>query len=90
MTNEERDIQRKLRVLQHAEKVGNARKACRYFGVGRSSPAALLAGRPPGRGNDRDAFHEDLIATMRRGVNGSGLLTSWQQRHGCCRSDERR
>ena len=37
MTNEARDIQRKLRVLQHAEKIGNARKACRYFGVGRSS-----------------------------------------------------
>lgn len=37
MMNEERDIQRKLRVLQHAEKIGNARKACRYFGVGRSS-----------------------------------------------------
>ena len=37
MTNEERDIQRKLRVLQHAEKIGRARKACRYFGVGRSS-----------------------------------------------------
>ena len=37
MTNEERDIQRKLRVLQHAEKIGNARKACRYFGIGRSS-----------------------------------------------------
>jgi hypothetical protein len=31
MTNEKRDIQRKLRVLQHAEKIGNARKACRYF-----------------------------------------------------------
>lgn len=37
MTNEEREIQRKLRVLQHAGKIGNARKACRYFGVGRSS-----------------------------------------------------
>ena len=36
MTNEERDIQRKLSVLQHAEKIGNARKACRYFGVGRT------------------------------------------------------
>lgn len=32
MTNEERDIQRKLSVLQHAGKIGNARKACRYFG----------------------------------------------------------
>jgi hypothetical protein len=37
MTTEKRDIQRKLRVLQHAEKIGRARKACRYFGVGRSS-----------------------------------------------------
>ena len=37
MTNEERDTQRKLRELQHAETIGNARKACRYFGVGRSS-----------------------------------------------------
>ncbi len=34
MTNEERDIQRNLRALQHAERIGNARKACRYFGVG--------------------------------------------------------
>ena len=37
MTNDERDIQRKLRVLQHAEKIVNARKACRYFGIGTSS-----------------------------------------------------
>ena len=37
MTNEERYIQRKLRVHQHAEKIGNARKACRYFGIGKSS-----------------------------------------------------
>ena len=37
MTDEGRDIQRKFKVLQHAEKIGNARKACRYFGVGRSS-----------------------------------------------------
>jgi len=36
LTNEERDIQRKLRVLQHAEKIGNARKTCQYFGIGRS------------------------------------------------------
>ena len=31
MTNEERDIQRKPKVLQHVEKVG---KASRYFGAG--------------------------------------------------------
>jgi hypothetical protein len=28
MTNEERDIQRKLKVLQHAEKIGNVRRLC--------------------------------------------------------------
>ena len=37
MTNDEREIQRKLRALQYAEKVGDARKACRYFGIGKSS-----------------------------------------------------
>ncbi len=37
MTKEERDIQRKLKVLRHAEKTGDVGKTCRYFGVGRSS-----------------------------------------------------
>jgi hypothetical protein len=37
MTKEERDIQRKLKVLRHAEKIGDVGKTCRYFGVGRSS-----------------------------------------------------
>ena len=37
MTKEERDIQRKFKVLRHAMKIGDAGKTCRYFGVGRSS-----------------------------------------------------
>jgi transposase InsO family protein len=37
MTKEDRDIQRKLKVLRHAEKTGHVAKTCRYFGVGRSS-----------------------------------------------------
>lgn len=37
MTREERDIQRKFKVLRHAEKTGHVAKTCRYFGVGRSS-----------------------------------------------------
>jgi transposase len=37
MTKEDRDIQRKLKVLRYAEKFGDVAKACRYFGVGRSS-----------------------------------------------------
>lgn len=36
MTNEERSIHRKLRVLQQVERVGNARKAYWYFRIGRS------------------------------------------------------
>ena len=37
MPKEDRDIQRKLKVLRHAEKTGDVAKTCRYFGVGRSS-----------------------------------------------------
>ena len=37
MTKEDRDIQRKLKVLRHSEKFGGVAKTCRYFGVGRSS-----------------------------------------------------
>jgi len=37
MTNDQREIRRKLRVLQHAEESGNVHKTCRYFGIGRAS-----------------------------------------------------
>jgi transposase len=37
MTKEDRDIQRKLKVLRHAKKSGYVARTCRYFGVGRSS-----------------------------------------------------
>ena len=36
MTNEQREIHRKKRVFEHAERVGNVNKTCRYFGVARS------------------------------------------------------
>ena len=36
MNKAQRDIQRKLRVFNHAKKIGNIRKTCRYFGVPRS------------------------------------------------------
>ncbi|WP_425905388.1 hypothetical protein [Nitrobacter sp. TKz-YC02] len=32
-----RDVGYKLRVLQHADKIGDVGKACRYFGVARAS-----------------------------------------------------
>ena len=31
MTKQEHDIQRKLRVLRHAEKTGQVARTCRYF-----------------------------------------------------------
>ena len=37
MTKDQREIERKLRILRYAEKIGNVAKACRYFGIGRSS-----------------------------------------------------
>ena len=35
MNKAQRDIRRKTRVLEHAARIGNARKTCRYFGVAR-------------------------------------------------------
>ena len=33
MNKAQRDIRRKKRVLEHAARIGNVRKTCRYFGV---------------------------------------------------------
>ena len=37
MSKDQRDVVRKLRILQHAEATGQVARTCRYFGVGRSS-----------------------------------------------------
>ena len=37
MTSKERGIQRKRKVLLHAEQTGHVAKTCRYFGIGRAS-----------------------------------------------------
>jgi len=37
MTEEQRQIKLEKRVIEHAESHGNARLACRYFGVARST-----------------------------------------------------
>ena len=36
MSNAQQDIRRKRQVLEYAQEMGNVRKACRYFGIGRS------------------------------------------------------
>jgi transposase-like protein len=37
MNSDQREIQRKLQVLEHADRHGDVSKACRYFGIGRAS-----------------------------------------------------
>jgi transposase InsO family protein len=37
MTSDQREIRRKLRILEHAEKIGDISKTCRYFGIARAS-----------------------------------------------------
>ena len=37
MNNDQREIRRKLRFLEHADKSGSIAITCRYFGIGRSS-----------------------------------------------------
>lgn len=58
MTNEERDIQPILRVLQHAEKTGYDHKAYRHFGIGRSSFYTW-----------RDAYQKDGVADLKNTIS---------------------
>ena len=37
MTNDQREIRRKLRILEHAQTSGDVSRTCRYFGIGRAS-----------------------------------------------------
>ena len=37
MNNDQREIRRKLRILVHADRIGDVSKTCRYFGIGRAS-----------------------------------------------------
>lgn len=37
MNKDQREIQRKLRILRHADKIGHVARTCRYFGIGRAS-----------------------------------------------------
>ena len=37
MNSQQRDVQRKIKVLRHAEQAGCVARTCRYFGIGRAS-----------------------------------------------------
>ena len=36
-----REVSQKLRILKHAEEIGDVIKTCRYFGIGRASFLSL-------------------------------------------------
>jgi len=37
MNSDQREIQRKLRILEHADKIGDVSKTRRHFGIGRAN-----------------------------------------------------
>ena len=47
MTEKQRDIKRKLAVLEYADACGNVAKTCRYFGISRGLSSACSALRLP-------------------------------------------
>lgn len=77
MTKEERDIQRKLKVLRHAEKSGHVARTCRYFGVGRSSlyrwRAAYEQRGEAGRSSLRFLRAEGPLEWLRRVINAKPI-----------------
>jgi hypothetical protein len=60
MTHEQREIHRKKRILEYAERIGNINKTCRYFGVARSTRCAAVSAilRPPHEGQNPRHLHE--------------------------------
>ena len=62
MTNDQREIHRKKRVIEYAEKTGNTDKTCRYFGLARST--FFLC-----RARYRE-FGDDGLKSRRRGPTG--------------------
>lgn len=98
MTKAQRDIKRKLRVLNYAEEIGNVSKACRYFGISREAyyqwkrayekhgEKALINSKPcPENPKLRTAPEiEQKILHLRRKYHLGQLRISWylQRYHG--------
>lgn len=65
MGPKERDIKRRLRVLEHAEKIGNVRMTCRYFGLSRSTfyrwKTRYDKQGESGQKSDRDGNYAELL-----------------------------
>ena len=77
MTDDQREIQRKLRVLPHANRIGGVSKTCRYFGI---APSCFYRWRA--------AYREHGPHGLRPAdypVNSQALLLSpYRPRYRCC------
>jgi len=65
MTPKQREIQRKRRLIEYAERVGNVRKACRYYGVAMASGAGDVVLPKP---NQDGAIAVERAIALRRSV----------------------
>ena len=67
MNKAQQDIRRKTRVLEHAARIGNVRKTCRYFGVARSGfyvwKKAYETHGDEGRGNQKPCPYNPRLRT---------------------------
>lgn len=91
MTKAQRDIKRKLRILNYAKEIGNVSKACRYFGISREAyyqwkrayerhgEKALINSKPcPENPRLRTAPEiEEKIIYLRRTYHLGQLRISW-------------
>lgn len=91
MTNAQRDIKRKLRVLEHAASSGNVSKTCRYYGISRETfykwkrtlavegEAGLINSKPcPENPKLRTPAHiEEKVLHLRRTYHLGQLRIAW-------------
>jgi transposase InsO family protein len=103
MNEQEREIKRKKRVLEHAERIGNIHKTCRYFGIARSTfyvwrdayrehgDAGLVRKKPIARHHPNTTPQElvDKILHIRRAYHMGPQRIVWylERYHGVTTSD---
>jgi hypothetical protein len=62
MTPKDREIQRKLKILKHAEETAHVGRTCRHFGIGRAS---FYRWKPPlEKHGDPEAYLRSILASI--------------------------
>lgn len=91
MTKDQREIQRKLRILRYAAEIGHVAKTSRYFGIGRSSfyrwrPAYSIRGEsglinappiPKWHANRTPPEHEEKVLYLYRKYHLGPMRIVW-------------